>query len=288
MSKQKTLSREEAAELYRDVRKAMSTVKSKPTKTSKIVTGPDLPPEELKVFAKSIAQSISKSMANDKQPPPEAVKSFAREETADAIERMQLESETSSSPMPQGQLTAIAAVLLFAGFKVFLGILEVTGLASATPVEAAMMSQNRPAQIAQVAGAQGFSKDEIRLLTQLDQRRAELEERSRKLDTREAELGKRDNEFVTKLTELRELTSTLRVEREKGEKKKSSQLEQLANVYGSMAPNEAATLMEQLDVTIALDLLSRMPEKRIGQILALMHPERALTITKMLSGKIER
>ena len=46
--------------------------------------------------------------------------------------------------------------------------------------------------------------------------------------------------------------------------------------------------MEQLDVTIALSLIERMPEKRIGQILALMSPERALSITRMLSGKASK
>ena len=79
----------------------------------------------------------------------------------------------------------------------------------------------------------------------------------------------------------------LKGDREKNDKKRSTQLEQLSNVYGSMDPKEAATLIEQLDVTIALSLLERMPEKRIGQILALMNPQRALVITRMLSGKIE-
>jgi flagellar motility protein MotE (MotC chaperone) len=45
--------------------------------------------------------------------------------------------------------------------------------------------------------------------------------------------------------------------------------------------------MEQLDVQIALSLIERMPEKKIGQILALMSKERALTLTKMLSGKAQ-
>ncbi len=52
-----------------------------------------------------------------------------------------------------------------------------------------------------------------------------------------------------------------------------------------MNPKEASLLIEQLDITIALGLLERMPEKRIGQILSLMSPDRALTITRMLSGR---
>jgi flagellar motility protein MotE (MotC chaperone) len=109
---------------------------------------------------------------------------------------------------------------------------------------------------------------------------------SSRLDQRETELQNKDKEFVVKLAQIRELTEKLRVEREKDQKKDIAQLDQLANIYGAMAPQESARLIEQLDVTIALPLLQRMPEKRMGQILPLMSPERALVITKLLSGQI--
>jgi flagellar motility protein MotE (MotC chaperone) len=130
-----------------------------------------------------------------------------------------------------------------------------------------------------------FSKQEVEVLTKLDARRAELEERNRSLEERSRDLDRRDREFAAKLTHLRELTGRLQGEREKDDKKRNTQLEQLANVYGSMNPPEAATLLEQLDVTTALALIQKMPEKRMGQILSLMNPQRALTLTKMLSGK---
>src|SRR5690606_10813103 len=107
------------------------------------------------------------------------------------------------------------------------------------------------------------------ILRSLDARREELETRRKQLEERGLEMDRRDREFAVKLTELRELTNQLRSAREEIDRKQHSQLAQLANVYGSMNPSEAATLMEQLDVTIALSLLERMPEKRIGQILAL-------------------
>ena len=72
--------------------------------------------------------------------------------------------------------------------------------------------------------------------------------------------------------------------RSKQNKKTTTLHCKLANVYGSMNPQEAATLIEKLDSQIALGLITRMPEKRIGQILALMSPEKALTMTKMLSN----
>jgi flagellar motility protein MotE (MotC chaperone) len=132
-----------------------------------------------------------------------------------------------------------------------------------------------------------FGKEEVKVLTSLDSRRAELTERSKALDDREKQLSIRDREFAVRVAQLKELTDQLKNDREKSDKKRSAQIEQLANVYGSMSPQEAAQLMEQLDVQIALSLIERMPEKKIGQILALMSKERALTLTKMLSGKAQ-
>ncbi len=88
-----------------------------------------------------------------------------------------------------------------------------------------------------------------------------------------------------RLSELKELTERLKLDREKGDKQRNTQLDQLANVYGSMNPPEAAHLLEQLDIQVALSLIERMPEKRIGQILSLMNASRALELTNLLSKR---
>ena len=294
MAPKKGMTREEATELYQDLRKAMGAIKNKPSKPSK-----EAPDKEMQDIAKTIAASISQSMAKDTNsfskssprsapkkptPIPRAVRSLAAEETADAITRMEVEGMSRSSRLPSGHYVAVMTVILFALCKVGVSALEAAGIMTVSQAQAALqMVSPPPAKIS--SPPMSFSKEEFRILTSLDSRRAELEERGRKLDEHEADLAKRDKEFAAKITQLRELSDSLKGEREKNEKKRNNQLEQLANVYGSMAPQEAANLMEQLDVTIALSLLERMPEKRIGQILALMHPERALAMTRMLSGK---
>jgi flagellar motility protein MotE (MotC chaperone) len=105
------------------------------------------------------------------------------------------------------------------------------------------------------------------------------------MEQRESDFVAKERELALRLTELKELSDKLRTEREKGDKQRGSQLEQLANVYGSMNPPEAAHLLEQLDIQVSLSLIERMPEKRIGQILALMNPQRALELTNMLSQR---
>ncbi|MCB0318801.1 MAG: hypothetical protein KDD56_08585, partial [Bdellovibrionales bacterium] len=178
-----------------------------------------------------------------------------------------------------GRTAAVLLVLVIACAKIGTSIIEYTGIISVPEAKASL----KPGFEFKIPTNQGFSKQELDILKSLDSRRVELKERSERLDDKEKELEDRDRAYAAKLTELRELTERLNIEREKDQRKKSGKLEQLANVYGSMNPNEAAELMEQLDVTIALSLIQRMPEKRIGQILAMMSPERALILTKMLS-----
>ncbi|NLF24860.1 MAG: hypothetical protein GX589_04285 [Deltaproteobacteria bacterium] len=178
-----------------------------------------------------------------------------------------------------GAQAAMLFVVFFAVMKMGISLMEASGIASVSNASASVVGTAAPGVSA------GYSREEAKVLTALDERRVKLEERSAGLDRREAEMERRDREFAARLTQIRDLTERLKSDRLQNDHRKNAQLDQLANVYGSMNPAEAAQLMDQLDVTIALSLIERMPEKRIGQILSLMSPERALTMTRMLSNK---
>jgi len=273
VKKAKSMSREEAAELYRDLKKAMSTVKAKGGSGGAKSKGAAPSVGEM------IAREISKAMKKDDASAPSSAP------RAEAIVGEEIPSESvdwpSRSNASRGRNAAIGFVIFVAAFKTALSAMEAVGFATASPVQAAMVSAPASPRLP----TEAFSREEIKVLTSLDARRAELEERSRKIEERSRDLDTRDREFVSRLTELRELNDKLGAERDRSQRKRSSQLEQLANVYGSMNPSEAAKLIEQLDVAIALGLIEKMPEKRIGQILAMMSPERALALTRLLSGK---
>jgi flagellar motility protein MotE (MotC chaperone) len=194
------------------------------------------------------------------------------------------EIRTRFSRPNRGHQAAVMMVIACAVVKVAMSGFEYLGIMSVPQAQATMAFVQPRMQSSMPSVSQGFSKEEVRMLTALDARRVELEERRHQLEEREHQLDRRDREFATKLNEIRELTDTLKVERDKGDKRRNSQLEQLSNVYGSMNPQEAAQLMEQLDVTIALSLIERMPEKRIGQILSMMKSEKALALTRLLSA----
>jgi flagellar motility protein MotE (MotC chaperone) len=225
-------------------------------------------------IAKEIAQAL-KSGLNGKVPQSKPVRSAGNSQrTASAA------AGSFRRTSPSGQSMAFLFVALFCCAKVALSALEASGFADVEVAQASLV----PAPT--ISTGPQWSKEEVKVLTSLDHRRAEIEERSARLEQRELEMSARDRDLAVRLTELRELTERLKIEREKGEKQRNSQLDQLSNVYGSMNPPEAAHLLEQLDIHVALSLVERMPEKRIGQILSLMNPQRALELTNMLSRRV--
>jgi flagellar motility protein MotE (MotC chaperone) len=268
---EKRLTREQARELYDDLHKAMTQMMHKRGEKPPAIaaSGSSAPNSKL---AKEIADAL-KSGLNGKTIPAPTPRPTRSAEAARRTTSRPVAAIRSGST--NGQAMAVLFVAVFCCAKVALSALEASGIAQVEPVQATVVA---PAPV----GPQ-WSKEEVKILTSLDHRRAELEDRSARVEQREMELNARDRDLAGRLTELRELTERLKIEREKGEKQHNGQLDQLANVYGSMNPPEAAHLLEQLDVQVALSLIQRMPEKRIGQILSLMNAQRALELTNLLT-----
>ena len=268
----KKLTREQAHELYDDLSRAMNQMMMK--------RGASLSPNKVGSVRAAPQQKASPAPQIAE---PETRKTEAPTYTRAAGKRSSpATTPTRAASMlsgiaSRGQMSAVVLVVLFCVAKISVSALEAAGVGAVQPVEAAIVTPPR-------TGPQ-WSKEEAKILTALDQRRSELEERSGRLEQREHEFATRDRDLAARLTELKELSERLKLEREKGEKQRNVQLDQLANVYGSMNPPEAAHLLEQLDINIAHSLIKRMPEKRMGQILSLMNAERALELTNRLSSK---
>ena len=265
--KKGVLSREEAAAMYEDLRKNFAAFSgSKPGPATKASAKSYLKPAAIKPQVKAAA---AYSRTNN----------FNQLQSQDELIAQMIQQKIGKKEGSLGSRIAVFSLLLAAALKFAISALEFSG---AVDIDSAFASQVRGAISTH---SQDLSSEQIALLKTLDSRRVELEERRKSLEKREVDANNRDREFAVKLAELRDLTQVLKNAREGDSKKKTAQLDQLANVYGSMDPKEAAMLMEQLDDAIAIELLNRMPEKRIGQILALMNKDKALMMTKMLSGK---
>jgi flagellar motility protein MotE (MotC chaperone) len=262
---EKKLTREQANELYDNLQKAMGTVFAKKEQKS----SGSAAQSSAKVAATEVAAKAANKAAY--------TKSSGTTKSAQGAMRAGSGIPRMSARAINGNAAAVVLLAFFCCAKVALSALEASGIGRVEPAQAVVM---RP----QAVGPQ-WSKEEVKILTALDARRVELEERSSRIEQREGDFVAKERELALRLTELKELSEKLKVEREKGDKQRGSQLEQLANVYGSMNPPEAAHLLEQLDIQVSLSLIERMPEKRIGQILSLMNAQRALELTNMLSQR---
>lgn len=270
----KKLTKEEAQELYDDLSRAMGQMMAKRNAamaSTKVGTVRAAPQQSA-----APAATPSGSDSSNAKPTTYTRAAGKKSSSSDSAALAHLAAARPSFSF-RGQMGAVAFVVLFCVAKISISALEAAGVGEVKPAEAAVVAPVR-------TGPQ-WSKEEVKILTALDQRRSELEERSGRLEQREHEFATRDRDLAARLTELKELSERLKLEREKGEKQRNVQLDQLANVYGSMNPPEAAHLLEQLDINIAHSLIQRMPEKRIGQILALMNADRALELTNRLSSK---
>lgn len=128
-----------------------------------------------------------------------------------------------------------------------------------------------------------WTDGEILVLTQLDKRRSELDRREEALKDRERELEVQEEMLLEKTEALEALTKKAVSLQQSKNSVREDKLKQLAEVYGSMAPQDAAPLIAQLEAELALNLLGRMPKKRMAQVLSLMPAERALQLTKALT-----
>ena len=276
------LDREQARAMYAEMQQALKTG-SKPKKS-----GFGALSDALRSGKKSAASDVSFSLS------PEAA----------AAQQMQLQMQSRNTE--RSGLTG-KHVMLMSGIVVvaILKVLSSTGVVNASvapksdsrfentiaalPAAEAPAIQNtseaRAIGIDSIIQQGGWTAGERKVLLELDERRVELERRREALERREDDLNKREAEISARVAEMRSLTRTLKEHRQTKDNQYESRMEQLANVYGSMPPQEAAPLIAKLDESIALELLQRLPGKRMGQVLSMMNQDRAIDLTRLLTDR---
>lgn len=272
----KKLTKEQAQALYDDMHRAMQARMG----TSVIAEAKSAQPPPSKTPQRSAqaATTAAKRIAGSASYAKSTHSSERAHPTAQEVstKHSRIVSRLGSRSSWSGQGLALAVVAFLGCAKVTLAVIDVSGVGRVEEASAAL---------ARIPTGPRWTKEEAKILTALDARRVELEERGARLEKREGEFGAKERELAVRLTALKELSEKLKIEREKGEKQRNTQLDQLSNVYGSMNPPEAAHLLEQLDVQVALSLVERMPEKRMAQILSLMNAQRALELTNLLTHR---
>ncbi len=159
---------------------------------------------------------------------------------------------------------------------------RIPAAAQAAPPPAAAMVDAHPPEPAPI------SESERAVLLELRQRRQELEARQQTLAAREALLAAAERKIAARVDELKTLQTRLESLDTARKERDETSWRGLVKVYETMKPREAATIMNDLEMSVLLAVLDRMKESKAAPILAAMQPDKARQVTAELAQLRQR
>lgn len=130
-----------------------------------------------------------------------------------------------------------------------------------------------------------FDKNQVDILKALSKKRHKLEEKEKEILAKshlvEAAQKKLDSE-ISKWSNKETVKEAELVKKEN--QKKNNKISELAKIYQSMKPGDAAKILETLDMDILLPILGLMSPIKSAPIFAAMAPAKAKEITEQLAS----
>jgi flagellar motility protein MotE (MotC chaperone) len=127
------------------------------------------------------------------------------------------------------------------------------------------------------------SNEEMELITQLRERRQELEARETKLDLQEQLLASTEKRINDKISQLQVLETRIKEHLRIFEKAEDEKLASIVKVYETMKPKDAAPRFEALALQTQVDLVTRMKPTKVAALMGEMTPEKASVLTTELA-----
>lgn len=121
-------------------------------------------------------------------------------------------------------------------------------------------------------------------LQKLTDRKKELDAREEELNRMESELQVQRVELEKRLKELAEMRGQISSILENRVKIDEERVETLVQMYTNMKPPQAAKVFETMDEDLAIEILGRMKKKNAADIMNLLNPEKAQTLSEMFAG----
>lgn len=144
----------------------------------------------------------------------------------------------------------------------------------------------KPAWPAEADGeGEDIIKEEQIDLNFLLKRKAELEKEEEGLSKKRAELMVIQEEITSKIATLTQLRNEIMAGMAKKKIFREKNIKHLIKAYSAMKPQKAATLIEKLDTTFAIELLSRMKGGVVGGILSFVDTEKAARLSERLAKR---
>ena len=124
---------------------------------------------------------------------------------------------------------------------------------------------------------------ERKLLLELRQRREELDGRDAALTTRESVLVAAEQKLAARIGELQALQTKLEALDSARKQREDTGWQGLVKLYETMKPRDAATIFNDLDMPVLLQVVDRMKEAKAAPVLAAMQPDKARDLTTKLA-----
>ena len=114
------------------------------------------------------------------------------------------------------------------------------------------------------------------------QQKAEFEKEEKRIAKKKVELLAIQDDINKKIATLTKIRNEIRAEQDKKTAEEERQFKHLIKVYSAMKPQNAADLIETLDIKLAIKLLSKMKGDDVGKILSFVKIEKAAKISEGL------
>lgn len=161
---------------------------------------------------------------------------------------------------------------------------EVTGSVDAPkPKEA--KEDTRPAEGAATPSPQPVSPTERAVLERLQERRQELETRAREVDIRENLLKEAEKRLESKVDEMKDVEQRISAAAQQKEEADNARFKSIVTMYENMKPKDAGRIFDRLDMSVLIEVASRMKPQKMADILAQMSSEAAEKLTVELARR---
>ncbi len=131
------------------------------------------------------------------------------------------------------------------------------------------------------------STEEMELITQLRQRREDLDAREQQIDLQEQLLASTEKRINDKIGQLQELEVQIKKHLRLFEEVEKKQLDAIVEVYEKMKPKDAAPRFEALALQTQVDLVTRMKPAKVAALMENMSPQKASILTTELATQVQ-
>lgn len=129
-----------------------------------------------------------------------------------------------------------------------------------------------------------WSEEEIRVFSKLQKRKTELDQREVDLAKLEEELQKQKLELEEKLKDLEKVRQGVASVLKERISVDSEKLDKLVDFYSNMKPQNAAKIFEEVDESLAVEILGRLKKKNAAEIMNLVKPDKAQRLSEKYTG----